>query len=66
MVWQYEVVWLIWVADSVDQPLVCRRRQGQLKDVIVVRESSLWSFECGSFVLEVCVHGDDESVVCGH
>ena len=54
------------MADSVEQPLVRRRRQEQLKGVIVVRECSPWCFECGSFVLEVCVHGDDESVVCGH
>ena len=57
---------MICVADFVEQPLVRRRRQEQLKDVIVVRECSPWCFECGSFVLEVCVHGDDESVVCGH
>ena len=57
---------MICVEDSVGQILVCRRRQEQLKGVIFVRECSPWCFECGSFVLEVCVHGNDESVVCCH
>jgi len=57
---------VIYVEDPDELFPVRRRRQEQLEGVVLVRECSLWCFDCGSLVFKIGVHGDNESVVCGH